>query len=265
MNLDEAGNSRSVEVLPDLEQVSAFKWDANLANEAKIVGFDSRNIRSRPFNLLRSRILKLAETRGWRSFGIVSAAPGAGKSFVACNLAASLSRSPQVQTYLIDADLRRSSVAANFKLTPSFSFNDFLRGSVTALGQIACRPEGERLVIIPSIADQAPSAELLAGKQMDELFRSIKELPRQRLILFDLPPAFANDDAALMASKLDAFLLVVEDGQTTKKQIRETLNMLSPASFAGAILNKYQGGLISDDYGYGYGSGSKYSEYYSEN
>ena len=74
---------------------------------AKLVGFESKDARSRPFNLLRAQLIKkLAETGG-HLIGITSPAPNAGKSFVASNLAASMSQLSNRRTVLIDLDLRR--------------------------------------------------------------------------------------------------------------------------------------------------------------
>jgi protein-tyrosine kinase len=79
----------------------------------------------------------------------------------------------------------------------------------------------------------------------------------------DLPPAFANDDAALVAKLLDAYLLVVEQGKTTAKQIRDTMGFLEPTPCAGTILNRYVGGLAGGDYGFGY-SQTAYSGYFDK-
>jgi protein-tyrosine kinase len=257
-----ASRSGAAGFLPSLDETLVSPWDGAAALAAGIYGFDSRNIRSRPFNLLRTRLLRTADAQGWRSIGVVSATPGVGKSFVASNLAASLSRTPQRQVYLFDFDLRRSTVAANFGLTLEVGLNDYLAGKAQSLRSIARRPDGESLIVIASLADKSPSAELLGSRRVDEILTAVKEAPQGTIAICDLPPAFANDDAAIMAGKLDAYLLVIEDGRTTKKQIRETLAMLSPAPCAGTILNRYYGGLVADDYGYGYGQSGKYHDYY---
>ena len=255
-------SDRNAAILPAPQDVQTVPWDADKAAASGIFGFNSRNIRSRPFNLLRTRVLKHADLHGWRTIGVVSATPGVGKSFVSSNLAAALSRTPQRQAYLFDFDLRRSTIAENFSLTPEVGLNHYLAGEAEDLHAVACRPDGETLIIVPSIADKAPSAELLGGERADALIAAIKALPHGTICICDLPPAFANDDAAIMAEKLDAYLLVVEDGRTTKKQIRETIAMLSPAPCMGTVLNRYYGGLVADDYGYGYGQSGKYGDYY---
>ncbi|MDB5687545.1 MAG: chromosome partitioning protein, partial [Rhizorhabdus sp.] len=61
-----------------------------------VYGFDSKDIRSRPFTLLRAQVLRIARAKNWRIIGITSPTPRVGKSFVASNLAAALARSPDL-------------------------------------------------------------------------------------------------------------------------------------------------------------------------
>jgi Mrp family chromosome partitioning ATPase len=247
-------------LLPPAHAVAGFDWSPELAKARGIYGFDSRDIRSRPFNLLRSRILRLNRDKGWRLFGIVSATPGVGKSFVATNLAAALSRNPAFTTYLIDLDLRRGSIGENFSIKPSPGVRGFLEGEGGELPSL--QPRGERLIIVPTDASRTHSAELLSGQRMGELVSAMRSLPETSLVICDLPPVFANDDAAIVAGRLDAYLLVVEDGHTTRKQMRDSVNVLQPSACAGVVLNRYHGGLVSDAYGYSYGASGAYGDYF---
>lgn len=231
--------------------------------ERHIYGFNSRDQRSRPFNLLRSQVLKAARANDWKVIGITSATPRVGKSFIASNLAAALARTPEMHTYLFDLDLRRSSLSDNFDLSGDIGIADYLDGRTDDLAQIAREVEGERLTIIPSFSNQLPSAELLSSARMDGLIDAMRALPADCICLCDLPPAFANDDAVIVAEKIDAYILVVEEGVTTRKQVRDTFTLLQPAPCLGTVLNHYRGGLLGDDYGYGYGQSQKYAEYYS--
>ena len=87
----------------------------------------------------------------------------------------------------------------------------------------------------------------------------MRALPDNAIVLCDLPPAFANDDTSVICEHLDAFLMVVEQGVTTRKQVISTREMLQPTPCLGSVLNRYNGGW-SDPYGYGYGD--EYAKYY---
>lgn len=261
MTFDPSHRGQPAFPLPgEAERVPGFEQ----LREGGIYGFDSRDMRSRPFTLLRAQVLRIARARGWRIIGITSPTPKVGKSFVASNLAAAFARTPDLHTYLFDFDLRRSTIARNFKLPPGIGIAQFLDGSVDDLNQIARHIPGEHLTIFPSYPNNAASDELVSSTRMDALITSMRQLPENTLCLCDLPPVFANDDAVVVSQKIDAYLMIIEDGVTTRKQVRDSFRLLTPAPCIGTVLNRYSAGLVADDYGYGYGQAKRYGGYYND-
>lgn len=238
-------------------------FELNDAAGRGVFGFDSRDWRSRPFNLLRSQVLKIAKARDWKIIGVTSATPGVGKTFVCSNLAAALSRIPRQRTLLFDFDLRRGSVAERFGLSEGPSINAYLSGEIASLDATAQTVRNSGLTIFPSFPTDRSSAELLAGIRLKMLVQAMRALDEQYLCLCDLPPAFANDDAAIVLREIDAYLLVVEEGKTTARQVRDAIEMLRPAPCMGTVLNRYRNALSGDDYGFGYRSKRTYAAYYS--
>lgn len=228
-----------------------------------VFGFNSRDRRSRPFNLLRAQVIKMMRANDWKIIGVTSATPRVGKSFMASNLAASLSRIPGTQTLLFDLDLRRGSIAGKFNIPEGPGINTFLSGGIDSLDAIAYDIANTGLTIFPSFPTNDSSAELLAGNRLRTLVKAMRALPGNTICICDLPPAFANDDAAIVLREIDAYLLIVEEGQTTARQVRDTIEVLKPAPCIGTVLNKYRGGIGSDDYGFGYGTQKYYDAYYS--
>ena len=227
-----------------------------------VFGFNSRDRRSRSFNLLRSQVLKLMQARGWKRLGITSATPAVGKTFIASNLAASLSRVPDQRTLLFDLDLRRGSVAAQYGLHNQPGIEAYLAGTIPTLAPVGRAVVGSNLVIYPSFPVTSSSAELLAGARMRALIEAMGNLPDDCLCVLDLPPAFANDDTSIVLQQIDAFLLVVEEGKTTARQVRDAMKLLAPAPCLGTVLNRYNGVIGGDDYGFGYRSQGQYNAYY---
>lgn len=232
--------------------------------ESGLYGFDSKDVRSRPFTLLRAQLLRIARARGWKIIGVTSPTPKVGKSFVASNLAAALARTPDLHTYLFDFDLRRSTIARNFKLAGEVGISHFLDGTISDLSQVARTIPNEQLTIFPSYPNAAASDELVGSPRMDSLITAMRQLPEKTICLCDLPPVFANDDAVIISQKIDAYLMIVEDGATTRKQVRDSFRLLSPAPCIGTVLNRYNAGLVADDYGYGYGYAKSYGGYYND-
>lgn len=245
---------------PDGNGAELERYDSS---QRGVFGFNSRDRRSRPFNLLRSQVLKIMTARKWKIIGVTSATPRVGKSFMASNLAASLSRIPGTHTLLFDLDLRRGSIADIFEIPEGLGINTYLAGDVDKLDAASRDIKGTGLTVFPSFATDHSSAELLAGARFRTLVQAMRGLPDNVICICDLPPAFANDDAAIVLREIDAYLLIVEEGQTTARQVRDTIEILKPAPCMGTVLNKYRGGLGSDDYGFGYGTQKYYDAYYS--
>jgi Mrp family chromosome partitioning ATPase len=246
-------------VLVSRSQAVEFPWNGTEARRRLVHGFDSRNSSSRTFNLMRSKLVTLQRERGWRLLGVVSATPNVGKSFISANLAAAMSRDPRFEVYLIDLDLRLGTIKDIFGIQTDESITEYLEGSnsLTALPGFA--PQGQDLVIVPSIAGEVHSGELLAGEPASALFRAMRNSDDQRLFICDLPPVFANDDAAIIMESLDGYVVVAQDGKTTQREIQSVVEMLGHERLAGVVLNKYRGGLVSE----GYGIEDRYAKYYS--
>ena len=239
-------------VSPAWNAGSRLEIDPETLERNLIVGFSSHDGRSRPFNLLRSQITRHIDQTGSRLLGVTSATPAAGKSFVSANLAAALSQIEGHSVILCDFDLRRGSVLDIFEAQAPVDLGAFLKGEIPDWTTALYRVGESNLYLLPSEPSPLGSSELLSGSRFGDLIDGLRALPDEFIVLCDLPPAFANDDAMLCVDKLDGFLLVVEHGRTTAAQVKETLNLLEPKPCVGTILNRYQGGF-ADDYGYGYG------------
>ncbi len=245
----EPGTSLSVMSVPGRDEAIEIAWDSGIAKARGIYGFDSMDARSRSFNLIRARLLELQMKRGWRMIGIVSATPNVGKSFIAANMAAALSRDPRYQTYVVDVDLRRGSLSALFGINSEGGVRSFLEQSAGVASPSVYALEGERLLIMPTTPGHIHSAELLAGERAQTLLRSMRVSDERNLFLFDLPPVFANDDAATVMARLDGYILVAEEGKTKQRELHDSVGLLGEGRLAGVILNKYRGGLVSEGYG----------------
>ncbi len=251
---------RIAPLFPTRSQAVEFAWSGSAARRRLVHGFDSRNASSRSFNLIRSKLVALQRERGWRMLGIVSATPNVGKSFVSANLAAAMSRDPRFQTYLLDLDLRRGTIKDIFGIEAESGIVEYFEHSGSSDVLTGFIPQGQELIIIPSVAGLVASAELLASARATALFRAMRNSDERNFFICDLPPVFANDDAAIIMESLDGYVIVAQDGKTTQREVEAAADMLGHERLAGVVLNKYRGGLVSE----GYGVEERYAgEYYA--
>ena len=172
-----------------------------------------------------------------------------------------MSRDPRFQAYLMDLDLRRGTIRNIFGIETDEGIVEYLERPDFGELLTGFIPQGQELIILPTIARMVPSAELLASDRATALFRAMRDSDPRNFFICDLPPVFANDDAAIIMEALDGYVIVAQDGKTTRREIEAAVDMLGHERLAGVVLNKYRGGLLSE----GYGIEDRYaSEYYSE-
>jgi Mrp family chromosome partitioning ATPase len=250
--------------IPDQTDLPEFVPAPEVLDSNHVVGFNNRHVASRPFSLLRSQLVKRMRAGGYKIVGVTSPAPGAGKSFLSANIAASMSRLSNVKTLVFDLDVRRASLAANFGLTGEIGLENFLAGETDDLTKVGRHVPGGNLSLYPCFPNDLDTVDLLSSDRFEQFVKALKTLPDDVLVIFDMPPVFANDDTMVVASLIDAYLMVIEQGRTSGKQVSDSMRLLDPSVCIGSVLNRYEGGL-GDAYGYGFGYGygyDKYSDYY---
>lgn len=199
------------------------------------------------YNILRRQVLQRMTANGWTTLAITSPGPGEGKTLTIANLAVTLAREVQWTVLLADFDLRRPSVHRYFGIEPRYGVSDVLCGDVP-LHEALIHPGLAHLVILPGRIALANSSELLASPKATQLATELKARYPSRLVLFDLPPLLENDDALAFAPRVDAMLLVVEDGKTSKEELKHALGLLKSTHIIGTVLNRSHDTLANGYY-----------------
>ncbi len=214
----------------------------------RVVAHLEHDPRSVPFDMLRTKVLKSMRDKGWRTLAICSATPGAGKSLVASNLAVSMAKEGNYTVLLVDLDLKNPSIHRYFSIEQELGVEAHLEEGVP-LSEILVNPGLERLTILPGKNRIAHSSRLLSSKAFAALHDEIRTRYESRLILFDLPPLLVSDDALIFADKVDASLLVIEEGKNTEEEIKDSLALLQSTDLLGSVLNKSDASTNSYYYG----------------
>jgi Mrp family chromosome partitioning ATPase len=160
-----------------------------------------------PYDLLRSRTLRLMQENGWKSVAITSPEAGCGKSTVALNLALSIARQKDLRVMLFDFDFRRPNLHKIIGHTPPHSMHEVLAGDVPFF-DVAARIT-DNLVVGLNQAPGSNPAELFQSQRAKDILDAIQEDWRPDVIIFDTPPMLASDDHVSLMNKADCALLVV--------------------------------------------------------
>jgi capsular exopolysaccharide synthesis family protein len=213
--------------------------DAECLERHRIVAHNKNSLHGRAFDILRTRVLHKMSDNGWRTLGVVSAEPAAGKTVVAINLAMSIAQLPEQTVLLVDFDLRAPSVLKYLGVQHSPSLNDLLQGNCE-FQDMLLYPQMPGLVVAAPHQSVPNSAELLASSVTARFVDEARNRYPDRTVIIDLPPLFNGDDAIAVLPQIDCVLVVVANGVSSRTDIKEILRLLPGSELVGTVLNKAQ-------------------------
>jgi non-specific protein-tyrosine kinase len=206
---------------------------------------DPRSPAAEAYRTLRTNIQFSSLDQQIRTLLITSAGPDEGKSTTVANLAVIMAQAEQ-RVILVDCDLRRPSLHTLFGLTNEHGLTSMIleQGEVPLPLQ---QTEVPGLSLLASGPMPPRPADLLGSKRMESLIERLTA--EADMVLFDTPPVTAVTDAAVLATRLDGVLLVLQAGHTRRDRAREARRLLEKvkANMIGVVLNNAQ-----LEMGYGY-------------
>jgi len=229
----------------DLVPVVPASVERLLAN--RIVAMADHDPAATAYKVLRTHVLQRMRANHWKTLAITSPAQGNGKTVTSINLAITLARDLKHTVLLVDLDLRRPSLASFFFDQPVPGLSDYITDD-RPIEELLVNPGIERLTLLPGNHSFTHSSEILCSPKMIELVEELKGRYADRLVLFDMPPVLGGDDVIAFAPYVDAVLLVVEEGGTTKDELMEAYALLDGANILGTVLNKAEEGSAGAGY-----------------
>lgn len=214
---------------------------------ALITNFDKRSVISEQYRTIRSNIKFSSVDKELKTLLVTSAGPSEGKSTTAANLGVVFADTG-MKVLLVDADLRKPTVAMSFHLPNAVGLSTFLGERGAKLQDVIHPTITENLFIMTSGPKPPNPSELLGSQRMAE---TIEVLKREfDLVIFDMPPVASVTDAQILSAKTDGTLLVIREGKTRKHDLVKAKELLelAHANIIGAVYNA----TTSDDEGYYY-------------
>jgi capsular exopolysaccharide synthesis family protein len=208
-------------------------------DESRVVLSDAQDesVRS-AYKMLRTRTVRRMRSNDWQTLGITSATQGDGKSLTSLNLALSLARETTLSVVLLELDLRRPTICRQLGVEPRKGLPDYLDGTST-LEEVMFRPQNtKRLAILPNTEVYENSSEVLSSPKIAQLIEELRTDDPGRMLVCDLPPFMVADDVLAFAPLVDAFLLVVSEGVTSRQTLHKGLDILQELPVLGVVLNR---------------------------
>jgi succinoglycan biosynthesis transport protein ExoP len=212
------------------------------------------------FHLIRAHLRYFNVDRELRTLLVASAAPGDGKTTVARHLASAAARMGS-RVLLVEADLRRPTVAQQLDIRSGPGISDVLIGAVELSdatqtvdldSSLLGRGAGRMLDVLVAGAALPPNpGELIESHAMESLLERVKST--YDLVVIDTPPLTAVSDAFPLLRKVDGVIIVGRVGRNRRdiaERLHETLTGAG-APLLGVVANGFKSGRLGS-YGYAY-------------
>jgi capsular exopolysaccharide synthesis family protein len=170
-----------------------------------------------------------------KSLLVTSAAAQEGKTTIAANAAAVLSRSGN-NVVAVDGDLRAPALHDAFELPNVMGLSDVLRTGAPL--EDAIQPvEAGRLSVVTSGALPADAQDLLATDRMTKVLAELEDL--FDIVVVDSPPFLPVSDGAMLAGAIGNVLVVVGRGHSRRDEVGRMFNDLAriEANVVGVVIN----------------------------
>jgi len=224
-----------------------------------ITGLNPQSMESEQFRLLKNNILFPEKGNVPKCIMITSTSPSEGKSFVAANLAISLSQSIDEYVLLMDCDLRDPSIHSMFGYNNMEGLSEYLSQG-KPLSSLLVKTFLDKLTILPAGKIPNNPSELLSSEQMRRLIHEVKLRYTDRYIIIDTPPPYLTSETSVISRQVDGIVIVIKHGKTRKKDIIDIIDIYGREKILGVVYNcaRKPIGYGYGKYGYGkYGNGVK--------
>ena len=203
---------------------------------------------SEQYRILRTNLLHMARDGSLKTVMVSSPGSEEGKTTVCANLGLSLAQAGK-STLIVDCDLRRPMMHKYFGLRNLCGVVDAVVGG--------CSPQETWQEPLPGLwvmtAGPIPPnpTELLGSEQFAELLDWLRQ--EFEYVLVDSGPIDLVSDPAILASRVDGVLLVIDPRPSSEDHVQRAMRSLGAveANILGTVMNKVQ---VKDNY-------RRYSDY----
>jgi Mrp family chromosome partitioning ATPase len=219
-----------------------------------------KSLLTEAYNTLRTNISFSLAKDNIKTLMFTSSGPEEGKTFSIVNYALSVAESRK-QVLLVESDLRRPSLHKMFGLERGEGLTDVLLDSISwknavkgtsdlimggfKLDNLLKLPGIENLKIMTCGSASVNPLELLNSKSLADLLVELRS--NFDVVVFDCPPVLLFADATILATKVDAVVVVYQSGRTSRVALKRAKTQLEnvKANMLGIVLNDVRIEMLS--------------------
>ncbi len=244
--------------LPVLGLIPQFKRSSGRKSHITALS-EPGSVAAESFRSLRTALQFIGVSRAPKIFQVTSTGPGEGKSLIVSNLAVVLAGSGQ-RVLLVDCDLRRPRLHEYFGVSADIGFTSVFLGHAEPDAAIQVVDGAENLSLMASGPLPPDPSALLADRRTGEVLSFAQR--DFDVVLVDSPPVLAVTDPVALSVWVEATVLVVLAGRTSRQGLARAVEVLrqGEAPLVGTVLNRVPREDPYTSYQYGYGDNGQRSK-----
>ncbi len=206
-------------------------------NRGVSINPDSKEIER--YKILRTRIHHQAKNRKLNTIMVTSPHPNEGKTVTTINMGLAFAKDLKQTVLLVDCDFKGQDIHKYLGIESKYSLIDYFLDDVP-MNRLIIWPGIDKLTLISGDRTVQDSSELLSSEMMESLVKEMGDRYDDRYVFFDAPPVLERSEAISLAPMMDGIIMVVEAGQTSKKDVNKALSMIPQDKLLGFVLNKQE-------------------------
>lgn len=237
--LQPAADKPNSSIVTDPETI---EWDAARVDPAIVAFVDQSSAICEQYRSVRARLLTMNRNNTPQVIVVTSSVPQEGKSVSTLNLGIVMAGGGEHNIVLVDADLRRTSIARllGIDMDGKKGLADLLCGEST-IDQVVLPTPFPNLKIIPAgQVNTRNYAELMGSSTARAVLADLRQSFDYAFV--DTPPVTTVSDVSMMAPFCDGAILVIEMRRTPEPTVQAAVRTLQTNNIKilGCILARYR-------------------------
>ena len=241
--------------MPFIGEIPFYKTKKQADKQLVVVKAGDRNFMNEAFRVLRANLeFMTSKDKSSNVILLTSFNPGAGKTFIAMNMAVSLALRDK-RVLVIDGDLRKASASAYVE-SPRKGLSDYLSGNVNEVDSlIAAYKDYANLHVLPVGTIPPNPTELLYDERFSRLMADMRT--RYDYVFVDCPPVDVIADTQIIEQYVDRTIFIVRAGLLERSMLPVLERIYTDKKYKNMcfLLNGTES--RKHHYGYGYGYSDK--------
>lgn len=196
----------------------------------------SAHLAMEKFRILAVRLKLLGEQKSLRTLVVTSGVAEDGKSFVSINLAAALADVTKQRVLLLEGDVRKPVQSNLLGVTPAGGLTDAIADPGQPWSAYVQHVENLNIWVMTAGTRTSQDAPVLHDPKLPALLKRLSE--SFDWIIIDSPPLTPLADVNVWSRYSDGILLVVRQGHTPRKLLREGVEGLHKPNIVGLVINQ---------------------------